>query len=308
MANRDISHYLDAIKRLNVNRSGGHASPHKPCMLLAVIELAEVEKLYRNRIRFDDVLLTRYAAYFNIVKTDKDHPNPWMPFFHLKSEKFWHHQALPGKSSILQALETATQRGDIIDNIDYVSLDEELYRFLKNAETRSSLREQTILYWFSDHEQELFELARIAGDEEQLLIDAEKNLRDQRIPQVSRSAAFRRLVTEAYGFRCAASGWRVVLPDYTVLVEAAHIIPFSETQDDRPQNGIALTPNFHWAMDKNIIAPGPDMKWHVSQNLDERIADNQPIIDIDGKDLLLPQDDRFTPDPAGLEWRLSHLQ
>ncbi len=308
MVKKDLSYYLDAIKRLNVNRSGGHTSPHKPCMLLAVIELAEVGKLYRNRIRFDDVLLTRYAAYFNIVKTDKDHPNPWMPFFHLHSDKFWHHQALPGRSSILQALKTATRRGDITDNIDYVTLDDELYRFLKDAEPRFTLREQLILYWFPDHEGELFELARIAGDEEQLLIDAEKNLRDQPMLQVSRSAAFRRLVTEAYGFRCAASGWRVVLPDYTVLVEAAHIIPFSETQDDRPQNGIALTPNFHWAMDKNIIAPGPDMKWHVSRNLDERIADNQPIIDLDGKDLLLPQDDRFAPDPAGLEWRLGHLQ
>ncbi len=308
MVTKDLEYYVSKFKFLNVNRSGGHASPHKPSMLLAVLELAESGHLLDNKIPFNDILLTRYAGYFEIVKSERDHLNPWMPYFHLRKDGFWHHAPIPGREAILGAKDSARQRKDVVQNIDHVHLDTELHRLLRNADQRLLLRELLVLYWFPDHREQLFKLARVAADEQQILNEPLKNLRDVASLQPSRSAAFRRIVTEAYGFRCAATGWRVVLPDYSVLVEAAHIIPFSETQDDRPQNGIALTPNFHWAMDRSIIAPGPDMKWHVSKSLDDRIADNEPLVAINGKALLLPEDLRFRPDPDALEWRLTQLR
>ena len=64
--------------------------------------------------------------------------------------------------------------------------------------------------------------------------------------------AFRRIVSENYDYRCAASGWRIILPEGRVMVEAAHLIPFAETRDDDPRNGIALAPTFHWALDACI--------------------------------------------------------
>lgn len=51
------------------------------------------------------------------------------------------------------------------------------------------------------------------------------------------------------------------------VVEAAHIHPFSEAGDDDPRNGLALTPDLHWAMDRHLIALGPDLCWHVSPML-----------------------------------------
>jgi hypothetical protein len=48
-------------------------------------------------------------------------------------------------------------------------------------------------------------------------------------------------------------------------------IPFSESQDDDSRNGIALAPTFRRALDRYLIAPGPDLKWHVSPVLDSRI-------------------------------------
>lgn len=73
----------------------------------------------------------------------------------------------------------------------------------------------------------------------------------------ARSAAFRHLVVDLYRHQCAACGVRVQVAASS-LVEAAHLIPFRETHDDRPVNGIALCPNHHWAMDRNLIAPCPD--------------------------------------------------
>lgn len=92
------------------------------------------------------------------------------------------------------------------------------------------------------------------------------------------------------------------------MVEAAHIHPFSEAGDDDPRNGLALTPDFHWAMDRHLIAPGPDLRWHVSPLLDERVADHDRLISLSGKSLLLPSQSRFIPKQEALVWRLTRLR
>ncbi|MBE0489660.1 MAG: HNH endonuclease [Halomonas sp.] len=124
----------------------------------------------------------------------------------------------------------------------------------------------------------------------------------------ARSAAFRSLVLEAYDYRCAASRLRYITPDYRYLVEAAHLVPFAESQDDRPTNGLALTPNLHWAMDSQLIAPGPDHRWHLSPAVDALVPDNRWLCELDGQPLVLPRDPRWQPDRDALAWRLDHLQ
>ncbi len=137
-----------------------------------------------------------------------------------------------------------------------------------------------------------------------------KNLRmnAERYDTKSRNQAFRRTVLDAYDYRCAASGWRIILPDNKVLAQAAHLIPFSVAHGDDPRNGISLAPSYHWALDNHLIAPGTDHKWHVSQVLDSRLRDNQALLDLDGKDVLLPRDQRYWPKAEALEWRVERLR
>ena len=111
---------------------------------------------------------------------------------------------------------------------------------------------------------------------------------------------------DAYDCRCAACGWRFMLDDW-FLVEAAHIVPFSESHNDDPRNGIALSPTYHRLMDKRIIAPGPDYRWHVSNTIDRRIPDNKELVSIDGTELILPRDKRRWPQPDYLKWRAERL-
>jgi putative restriction endonuclease len=127
-------------------------------------------------------------------------------------------------------------------------------------------------------------------------------------PAYVRDPAFRRLVTELYDYRCAATGVRVLLPTGEAMVEAAHIHPFAEAGDDDPRNGLALSPDMHWAMDKCLIAPGPDLKWHVSTFLDDRIPDFARLVALEGRSLFLPAERRFAPKGEVLEWRLEHLR
>jgi predicted restriction endonuclease len=104
------------------------------------------------------------------------------------------------------------------------------------------------------------------------------------------------------------TGLRILLPGGEAMVEAAHIHPFAEAGDDDPRNGIALTPDMHWAMDRQLIAPGPDLRWHVSARLDRRIPDFERLCSLEGRELLLPTEPRLYPKREALAWRVGQLQ
>jgi hypothetical protein len=65
--------YIERFQKLKVNRSGGHESPHKPSMLLAVVGLAEAGALRENRIPFFPPLLDRYREIFDVVRGAGQH-------------------------------------------------------------------------------------------------------------------------------------------------------------------------------------------------------------------------------------------
>ena len=89
---------------------------------------------------------------------------------------------------------------------------------------------------------------------------------------------------------------------------AAQSIPFSESRNDHPINGLALCKNHHGTMDRNLIAPCPDHHWHVAKILDPRRSNGEKeLIELSGKSLLLPKDPAFHPDAYGLEWRCERL-
>lgn len=311
--NDDLDRYLRAFRELNVNRAGGRASPHKPCMLLALLGLADAGHLDRNEIRFTPALLERYARFFNTVSGPSDHANPYFPFFHLQGDGFWHLESLPGREGVVQAMRSARSNSNIADNIAYAHLDPELHALMMDERARAALREELIVAWFGDRRMPLDRVLQEERGSDRYETALRHGAASTELParesppEPVRSAAFRRIVNEIYDYRCAASGWRIILPDSRVMVEAAHLIPFSESHDDDPRNGIALVPSFHWALDANIIAPGPDYQWHVSKALDDRVADNQPLLALAGKSLMLPKEKALWPKKAALEWRLGHL-
>ena len=274
-------------------------------MLLAVIELIEAKRIASNQIEYNDVLVSRYHEYFEIVRQGNDQINPWLPFFHLRGDKFWHLVPKEGRGAVVEAMSTATKRSDIEANIQYAVLDDELFQLLLDPIERDLLRERILLHWFSEKLEALRD--QIGITEYDLALQTGQSTTPEQFQSPVRSSAFRRLVIEAYDFRCAATGWRLILPDYSYLVDAAHIVPFSETADDRPQNGMALTPTFHRALDKGMIAPGPDLRWHVSKLID-RVPDNEPLLALDGEKVRLPREAQYHPDGDALAWRLSRLE
>lgn len=309
--------YQQKFTRLHVNMSGGKVSPHKICMLLALLDLARSGSLKNNKVEYGPALLERYRNFFDAVRGPSDHPNPYFPFFHLagklrdRSESFWHLIPIPGRESALASMKTVTSASDITRNISHAELDPELFALLNDEEAIEVLSQTMAQHWFGRGLQELTQVVALCTD----ISRYEHRIRTGLItpdlnpqPESIRSPAFRRVVTQTYDYRCAATGLRFLLPSGVAMVEAAHIHPFSESQDDDPCNGLALTPNMHWAMDRFLISPGPDLKWHVSDLLDDRIKDNEILLNLRGKPLFLPNDLRMVPKRDALEWRLDRLK
>lgn len=314
-----LAEYQDKFRRLVVNLAGGRASPHKICMLLALLDLARAGGLSENRIYFAPPLLERYQRFFTAVQAPGDHPNPYFPFFHLAGKlrggqrSFWHLRPPAGRESVLEALSTARGVTDITNNVAFAELDPELFALLQDRASVDALSGAISAHWLDRGLEDLRSVVAACGQ----ISNYERRLRSGREenestastpPALVRDSAFRRVVTELYDYRCAATGLRVVLPTGEAMVEAAHIHPFCELGDDDPRNGLALCPNMHWAMDRNLIAPGPDRNWHVSPALDSRIPDFAVLLALEGKPIFLPVQTRYAPKRESLEWRIARLR
>jgi len=68
-----LQRYQDRFARLIVNVRGGRASPHKICMLLAVLDLAMAGGLRENLVRYAPALLERYRRCLHGARRERDH-------------------------------------------------------------------------------------------------------------------------------------------------------------------------------------------------------------------------------------------
>ena len=67
-----------------------------------------------------------------------------------------------------------------------------------------------------------------------------------------RSARFAVQVVSRYKFTCALTGLCCLTTDGGAIVDAAHIEPFAENQNDDIENGLALCKNAHWMFDEGL--------------------------------------------------------
>ena len=103
----------------------------------------------------------------------------------------------------------------------------------------------------------------------------------------ARKQGFRKAIVSLYDHRCALCGIRLLTPEGHTVVEAAHIIPWSETQDDSPINGMALCKVCHWSFDEGKGSSSFD----ISNELEAKIngatwaaGKKGGALEFDGKD------------------------
>jgi putative restriction endonuclease len=279
-----------------------HERPHKPCMLLAALDLLATGQVDQDRIEWSTALFSRFVAYFEIVKTQQDQKTPENPFLYLRRENFWHPKQVDGKGTV-HPLAAPPLRGDKDTGKVFASIDWDFANFLDPIE-REEAREILVSRYFPENASSV--KALFWDPEHTRKIDVQEADQDL---YPTRSASFRKVITEIYDYQCAACGLRInIHPGNITFVDAAHIIPFTESHNDHPTNGIALCKNHHWAMDQNLIAPNPEGIWSVSKILDRRRSKGEEIlIDLAGEPILSPKEPAYAPSRDALRWRCDRL-
>jgi putative restriction endonuclease len=275
-----------------------HEKPHKPLLLLAAFDLIDEGIATPECIPWSQELRDRFSARFEVVRKLNDRNNPDLPFRYLSGDGIWIAMEADG--------ETPVRREIRVSDIGKV-----FARFIDGFEilaaipdARRQLREAIVARYFPWVANALLGAPPLLDHEGLQSSVAEE------APEYGRSPAFRRTILEIYDDQCAACGLRIRLPfgNEVSFIDAAHLLPWSEFRNDHPTNGLALCKNHHWAMDRNLIAPGPDHQWRVSPVLDARRSTGEAELHgLAGKSLLLPKDRAFHPDEEGLTWRCRRL-
>lgn len=302
---RTWEHWLTRLYNLRRDKSGLHERPHKPILLLAILNLLDRGTLTRNEIPLSPDLVKTFKRYFESVRQADDQPTIETPFYHLCGDGFWQLVSKPGERPLYEPGNAS--RGPTLTALREIHgrFDDSLWTaLLTNAHSRHQLRDALIARYFPEHGDQL---AALAGQKP--AAPTEDVLRDE---PPGRDAAFRKIVLQIYDYRCAACGIRVRLNDGRSLVEAAHIIPREESDNDKPDNGLALCPNHHWAMDRLLIAPCPDSKhragvWRVDHGLEARIEGQRDLVALSNQPVIPPSEEKFYPAIESLRWRERHL-
>jgi putative restriction endonuclease len=266
--------------------------------LLAVFDLIDEGLATPDRIPWCQELRDRFTRRFEVVRKHNDSNTPENPFHYLQGDGFWSAwKEAPGGKQSLQS--TPRVRGI---GLAFARFTEGFDLLVAIPENRRLMREALVARYLPGQAEAL--LGPIALKEPEELCLKEEPL------EYGRDPAFRRKIIEVYDHQRAACGLRIRLPQAKDIsfIDAAHLVPFSESHNDHPTNGLALCKNHHWAMDRHLIAPGPDLVWQVAAQLrPHRSTGEKELIDLAGREILLPHETAFHPAPSALSWRRDRL-
>lgn len=282
-----------------VEEGSPHERPHKPLLLLAALDLIDEGIATPERIPWCRELRDRFSTRFRLVRKHNDQNTAENPFYYLQTQGFWQAWIENEKTRLpLQTTPLVNQIGKV-----FARFTDGFEHLAAIPATRQILREALVSRYFPN-------LFQIKNQQSEIVTHQPDFLVADEPAEYGRSPAFRRLILDIYDHQCAACGLRIRLAsgNDVSFIDAAHLIPFAASRNDHPTNGLALCKNHHWAMDRDIIAPGPDLHWHVSKLIDPRRSNGErELADLSGKSLLLPKDPAFHPDAEGLRWRCERL-
>lgn len=262
--------WLGKLTKLNPASGRGACSgkaPHKPLLLLSLVDMAEGNELPARSFSRSPGLVLRFRSYGSIT-TDR-WPNRLdmrLPFYHLSSQGFW------------DPFDMEMRRAQSSESCAVCDIHPEFFALLADPGFRLKARMILVAKYFMPSERiALFESLGIQHNEtshikaQEVLLGAVEAAKRK-----GRCARFAVRVCSEYRYTCALTGYRCVTGDGATIIDAAHIEAWSDTQNDDPQNGLALSKNAHWMFDEGL--------WSVDDEL--RIVVNPRKFTEQGPDLI----------------------
>ncbi len=299
MDRNTCSYWLGKLGNLHVARTSKRGpAPHKPLMLLTVIDLVDSGNIVDGWVPYDVRLVSRFRDYWELVlERQRNQPDIPMPFHALGSDRdrVWSRFTSDGQPSSAKA----TTR--------LCNLDPNLFACLLDAGFRRQARKTLVTIYFTPREQVML-CARLGLPVPRT---AEiRALREQAVEfkarqKKGRDSRFKSDVLGGYYFTCALTGYRLDT-DASYIVQAAHIQQHAVSGNDDPRNGLALTPDAHWMFDQGLwtaVPRGDDLLVHVAVGrLSESSPHGRSLAAQDGRPLYFHEHARLRPAAEYFAW------
>lgn len=291
-------------------------APHKPILLLAVVDGFEKGYLKGKEVPISEDLLASFHDYWRLLVDTGHDANFSLPFFHLGSEKsgiwqlrpYWGKEIPVTKSNSIKSFKALKQ------TVAYAVLSDELVLALQNPVQRNEIK-QTLIQHYFPAKTGIIQANTVLYSEsvkKDILYDPTENYvrkviryfeeiktEEREEELILRSHIFKKAVIEVYDGCCAISGQKLKIDANPVLLDACHIIPFAESHDDTITNGLALSPTLHRAFDRGLVTVSDNYRIQVHP----RLSDYYPEVGLrqfNNQELKLPADARFHPSPEKL--------
>ena len=301
-----LSLYIRKFSKLKTASLNGEPAPHKAVLLLAVISLIEERTIQENKISISPELVLKFKELFRVLASDKFTANFSLPFYHLKSSGFWHLRTHSGREILLTSSASIKSFSHLKEVIAYAYLSDDLFNLLMDGDNCQILKQTLLSTYFKDGALKLAENQPSLFEEvaHQILSDSTIAYQIQ-VAQADeeeifiRGGVFKKVVPKVYNYSCCISGMRIIGDRDVQMVDACHIIPFSESHDDTISNGISLCPNLHRAFDRHLISIDENYKVHVATGFTEGQSE-YGIKTYAGRSISLPKEIHYQPSRESL--------
>lgn len=313
-----IIRYSNYFKKLNrgFNKGLGKA-PHKPVLLLSLIELIGKGIIDTNRVYISSDLLLTYRKNWKKLVSTAHSSNFSLPFFHLRSEPFWYLVPKTGKEISVTSSKSIKSFRNLVDSLAFAEIDRDLFLLLQDRSNQVWFEELLLNTYFPDeksnflHDNINYEEKSIENEilhePKEVYLKHMKRLRETLEDDAFeeevfvRGGLFKKTIPKIYNHTCCITGLKIESTKNVQMIDACHIYPFSISNDDTVTNGIALSPTLHRAFDRGLLTINTDFIVRISPTIIENDTAFS-ITQFEGRKIILPEKEKWYPAQESLSW------
>ena len=280
-------------------------APHKPILLLSILDGIESGWITSNKIRFNNSLAETFFDYWKKIFNEERETTIARPLYHMKREPFWTLIYKKGEKEFTYS----PSLGSLLKRIECFELDENFFQLMSKPSESKKLRYLLLETYFSDevavrltktHElisqSYSYSKAILSLVAQPFYLDHNNDLEKfSFVKKPIRSKGFSRVIRHIFNDTCTVCGNRVITPNGNSIVDAAHIIPWSDYKNDDPRNGISLCKSHHWMFDNFMFTINEGHELQVSKYLNSSKNIISGLEEKRNKKILLPDNPDYYP-------------
>jgi len=311
-----IDKYVQAFQKLKRAQTKYGRAPHKPVLLISLIELIEKRIVNVNEFPVSADLVGIFKENWQLLVHTMHKADFTQPFFYLQSEKVQGDPLWILKPNYGCQISSHLSVSRLSELCNYGYFAKELFVLLNDPSNRAILSEVLLETYFREFKTQFY-IAKQNGNgylQEQLSdVLNEPHATKKNVSTFTeedvfvRNGLFKKMVPKIYRNRCSFTGMQLSSTFGHSFVDACHIVPFSLTHNDSVTNGIALCPNLHRAFDRGLVSIDEKYRIIVSTHVLEDGEHIYGIGKLHGKPMSLPLEKTQYPAQEYTIWHRQNL-